>query len=174
MQIFAETPRLILRELLSEDAEPMFEMDADPEVHRYLGNHPVKDISEIYGVIDFVRKQYEENGIGRWAVTDKHTGLFLGWAGLKLIKEEMNNQTLFYDLGYRFARKNWGKGYATEAAQASVKYGFETMGLAEIFAIADTQNKASVRILEKTGFERKSVFYYDKADHYWFESKKNG
>lgn len=174
MQIFTETPRLILRELVYEDAEAMFEMDADPEVHRYLGNHPVKEISEIYRVIDFVRKQYEENGIGRWAVIDKHNGLFVGWAGLKFIKDEINDHNLFYDLGYRFAKKHWGKGYGTEAAGASLQYGFATLGLSEVFAIADTQNSASIKILEKLGFECKSVFFYDNADHFWFEIKKHG
>ena len=62
------TPRLLLRELQPEDAEAFFDMDSDPEVHRYLGNQPVKDIQRIREMIASVRKQYITNGIGRWAM----------------------------------------------------------------------------------------------------------
>ena len=68
MKIFAETERLILRELLPTDAEGMFEMDGDPEVHLYLGNNPVKSIEQSEADIEFIRKQYIEKCIGRWAV----------------------------------------------------------------------------------------------------------
>jgi len=78
MKVFVETPRTLIRELLEEDAEAMFEMDSDPQVHRYLGNEPVKNIGKIIEVIAFVRKQYSDNGIGRWAVIDKQSGKFIG------------------------------------------------------------------------------------------------
>ena len=65
MRIFVETDRLILRELLPQDELGMFELDSDPEVHRFLGNQPVKDMERIREVITFVRQQYVDNGIGR-------------------------------------------------------------------------------------------------------------
>ena len=82
MQIFIETDRLILREITADDAPAMFDLDSDPEVHRYLGNHPVLHIREIETIITHIRRQYAENGIGRWAVVDKETGEFAGWSGL--------------------------------------------------------------------------------------------
>lgn len=105
MRIFVETDRLILRELLPQDELGMFELDSDPEVHRFLGNQPIKDIERIREVITFVRQQYVDNGIGRWAMVEKHTNQFIGWTGLKLVKEEFNHHINYYDLGYRLIRK---------------------------------------------------------------------
>ena len=115
-----ETDRLILRELTADDASGMFEMDSNPEVHRYLGNKPVTSIEQSIRDIEFVRRQYRENGIGRWAVILKSTGQFIGWSGLKLITEPVNGQTNYYDVGYRFIKKHWGNGYATESAKTAI------------------------------------------------------
>lgn len=90
MKIFAETERLILREILPTDIEGLFELDSDPEVHKYLGNKPVKDKKQIAEIINFIRQQYIDNGIGRWAIIDKETNHFMGWTGLKFVTEEIN------------------------------------------------------------------------------------
>lgn len=76
--IHIETERLILRDLIDTDALGMFNMDADPRVHLYLGNSPVSSINQSRADINFIREQYKSNGIGRWAVIDKVTGDFLG------------------------------------------------------------------------------------------------
>lgn len=77
----------------------MFKMDSDREVHHYLGNNPFKTLSESKANIKFIRQQYIENGIGRWAVIEKESGNFIGWAGLKLITDSCNNRSGYYDLG---------------------------------------------------------------------------
>lgn len=105
MKIVAETERLILREILPTDIDGMFELDADPEVHKYLGNNPVTDKSDIVGAIDFIRQQYSEHGIGRWAIIDKQTNAFIGWTGLKFVIELTNKHKNYYDLGYRLIKK---------------------------------------------------------------------
>lgn len=167
MKIFAETERLILRELMPADAEGMFDMNSDPDVHRYLGNKPVKSIEQSIAEIEFIRKQYVENGIGRWAVIEKTSGNFLGWSGLKLITETTNNHINYYDLGYRFSKRFWGKGYATETAIAVIHYGFTELKLNEIIGIADINNLGSIHVLEKVGLKRVSVFDYDGTKHLW-------
>ena len=68
MSVYIETERLYIRELLTGDDEGMYEMDRDPDVHRYISQTPVRSIEETRDVIAFVRRQYEENGIGRWAI----------------------------------------------------------------------------------------------------------
>jgi len=168
MKIFTETDRLVLREIISEDEAGLFEMDSDPEVHRYLGNEPVTSIGQIREVIQFIRKQYADFGIGRWAVVEKETGSFLGWAGLKFRPDEVNGYRDFYEVGYRFMRQNWGKGYATEAARASVKYGFEEMKLPEIHAMADSRNKASRNVLQKCGLKYVNSLEFEGSPHDWF------
>lgn len=109
MKFHIETERLILRELRPSDEESWFEMDSNDEVHRYLGNKPVTSIEQIRAASQSIRQQYEENGIGRWAVIEKSSGNFIGWSGLKLIKEYENKHINFYDVGYRLHPKYWGK-----------------------------------------------------------------
>ena len=66
MKIFAETERLILREILPTDVEGMYELDADPEVHKYLGNKPVTSKEQTVDVINFIRQQYIDNELDDW------------------------------------------------------------------------------------------------------------
>jgi [ribosomal protein S5]-alanine N-acetyltransferase len=107
-----ETQRLILRELDFSDQKGLFEMDFDPEVHLFIDNNPVKSMDEITGVIQMLRSKYKENGIARWAFVDKITKECVGWSGLKYVNQSVNNVRNFYELGYRFKRKHWGKGFA--------------------------------------------------------------
>lgn len=100
MKIFIETERLILREILPSDDKALFELDSDPEVHRYLGK-PIHQIKEAQATIDAVRQQYIDFGIGRWAMIEKSTGDFMGWTGLKFVTQMRNGHTNYYDLGYR-------------------------------------------------------------------------
>ena len=173
MQTFLTTPRLCLRELLPSDDAGMFELDSDPEVHRYLGRTPVQSIDQSREVIAMIRRKYETDGIGRWAVVRREDDAFLGWAGLSLVKEELvNGRTGFYDLGYRLIRRYWGQGYGFEAARACLDYGFTQMNLPEIFAYVDTPNLASRRILEKLGFRHTATFDLDGDESCWYELRQ--
>ncbi len=164
-----ETERLILRELLPTDEEAMFELDSDPEVHKYLGNSPVEEIEDIRKIIKFIRQQYIDNGVGRLAVIEKSTNTFIGWAGLKLFKNSINNHSNFYELGYRFIKKYWGQGFATEAAKACLNYGFEKLNLKEIYAMTDKNNLTSKKVLEKTGFTYVETFDDNGEQTDWFK-----
>jgi ribosomal-protein-alanine N-acetyltransferase len=168
MQFFVETDRLIIRELTPEDADGIFELDSDPEVHLYLGNNPIGTVEQAAEAIQFIRQQYINNGIGRWAVIEKSTNKFIGWTGLKLMKETVNNHNNYYDLGYRLIKKYWGKGYATETAIASLAYGFNELKLSEIFAMADVQNIGSDSVLKKAGLKFIETFYDDNILHNWY------
>lgn len=172
MKIHIETPRLYLRDIEETDEAGMFELDSDPEVHRYLGNNPVQTKERVQEVIDLIRQQYRDFGIARWAVVDKKSQVFLGWAGLKYMREPIHNHVDYYDLGYRFIRKYWGNGYATEAARATVHFGFTEMQLPAIYGIADTRNTASCRVLEKAGLSRIEEFEYEGEPHHWFEAHR--
>ncbi|MFD2787148.1 GNAT family N-acetyltransferase [Hymenobacter rubripertinctus] len=171
MKVLAETERLLLRELTSADAAGMFELDSDPEVHRFLGNRPVRTLAQSAAVIEFVRQQYQTNGIGRWAVELRATGEFLGWAGLKLVQEPLNGHVGFHDVGYRFIRRFWGRGFATEAARASVAYGFKVLHLPALYATADLRNLASRAVLGKVGFRQVSEFDYEGVPTAWLEAR---
>ena len=169
MDIIIETERLILRELLSSDAQAMFELDSNPNVHQYLGNNPVASITECVNYIENIRNQYIKNGIGRFAVERKETGEVIGWAGLKFITEYENDHINFYDIGYRLQEKHWGKGYGYEAARAWLDHGFNEMHIPTIYASAHIDNIGSNKILKKIGLVQKGQFYYDDFLCNWYE-----
>jgi RimJ/RimL family protein N-acetyltransferase len=141
-----ETPRLFLRELTPDDAAFAFELNNDPLVLQYTGDEPFSSIQEAR---EFLQNypDYQRNGFGRWGVELKSTGLLIGWCGLK-----RDRDTDEVDLGYRFFRSEWNKGYATEASEACLEIGFKTFGLTEIIARAMKDNPASYRVMEKLGF----------------------
>ncbi len=171
MKAIVETERLLLRELTPADAAGLFAFDSDPQVHRFLGNRPVQSLAQSQATIEFVRQQYQTNGIGRWAVELRATGEFLGWAGLKLIQEPLNGHVGFHDVGYRFIRRFWGQGFATEAARASVAYGFDVLGLPVLYAAADMRNLASRAVLGKVGFQHQGEFMYEGVPTAWLEAR---
>ncbi len=172
MKFYIETERLILRDILPEDRNGLFELDSDPLVHKYLGGNTISKIEEADFVVGIIRDQYQNNGIGRWAVIEKETGNFIGWSGLKFITEEENKRVNFYDVGYRLIPKYWGKGYATESCKAALKYGFENMQLDQIVGTANELNLASKRVLSKCGLVYKSQFMWQDITCDWMEIDK--
>lgn len=173
MEIFAETERLVLREILPTDIHGMFELYADPAVYTYLKEKPVENIAQVKKSIALIRQQYSDNGIGRWAVIEKSTGDFMGWSGLKLIKECTNNHNNYYDLGYRLIKKFWGKGIAAEAAKVSLAYGFMKLNQDSIYAMADLNNHASTNVLAKCGLKFMEIFELDGMPTNWYKITKN-
>lgn len=170
-----ETPRLGLRPLTPNDSLDFFELNNDPEVIRYTGDPPFSDLEEARSFLENY-DQYERYGYGRWAVILKKTGEFIGWCGLKFMPDL--DET---DLGFRFFRKHWNKGYATESAMACIEYGFGKLGLKRIVGRAMEANKASVKVLEKTGFhflkkidfeEHPGLYFY--LDYYEMPDPENG
>lgn len=157
-----------MRDLLPEDKQAAFEMDSDKDVHTYLGNKPITAIEQAAHYIGMIRQQYIDNGIGRWAVVEKATGNFVGWSGLKLIKEPINGHTGHLDLGYRFLKQHWNKGYATETALASLGYGFEELKHSHIYAIAHVDNIGSQNVIRKCGLQFVEQFDYGGMPHNWY------
>ena len=146
MNIILETDRLLLRTFTKEDAPLLYELNHDPEVIRYTGD-PIKDMDHAQEVLEqIILPQYALYNHGRWAVLVKQGLEFIGWCGLKT-RPERNE----VDLGYRFMQQVWGKGYATEAAFACIKYGFEKLHLPRIVGRAMPGNIGSIRVLEKCG-----------------------
>jgi len=144
MSTIIETDRLILRELATEDAREIYNLNQDPEVVKYVKSSPFESIDDARVFLEGYDR-YKKEGMGRWACIIKETNEFIGWCGL--IMEESGD----VDLGFRLYRKNWGNGYATEAAKACLKYGFEELGLKRIVASALAENKASINVIEKLG-----------------------
>ncbi len=171
MDLILETPRLILRELLPSDAEAMFKMDNNPNVHKYLWNKPTQTLDETKSIIEYVRGQYTENGIGRFAIIEKSSGIFLGWAGIKFVTEPENGHVNFFDFGYRLDEEFWGKGFASEASFAWLDYGFDVMNIELMNASAQSENGASNRILQKIGMNLLEQYVSNSVQWNWYELK---
>lgn len=150
MNIHLETDRFILRDIEETDLRGMYDLDSDPEVHTYLGTLPIETLEEARETINNIRNQYDEHGIGRWAVIDKSNLDFVGWSGLKYEKK-LRKEFDYFDIGYRLRRKYWGQGIASETALECLRYGFEKMHLDEICGAAEVRHIVSNHILRKIG-----------------------
>lgn len=172
MEIIIETERLLLRKIGHQDIDDLFEMDSDPDVHKFIENTPIQSKQQIAELVEMLNTQYDENGIARWAVVKKQTKECIGWTGLKYFREPLNNHQYFYELGYRFKQKHWGKGYATECSKAILEYGFSNFEANSIYAITHPDNESSINVLRKLGFEFIEVFNYDGEPTNWYELTK--
>ena len=155
MKIITQTERLILREFTVDDAIHFYEMNNNPEVIKHTGDDPFKSPEETK---EFLKKynQYKLHNMGRWAVCLKDTNEFLGWCGLKYHPDDN-----IVEVGYRFYKKHWNKGYATESTKASIDYGFKTLKLSKIYAHAHIKNFNSHKVIDKCRMEFNKEFDYD-------------
>lgn len=151
-----ETARLRLRGFAPADVEGFAALRADPEVMRYIGKGRPQTRVEAEGWLDKNVARWRDNGFGMWAVVDRAAGEFVGWCGLARLEEGEE-----VEVGYGFARGAWGRGFATEGARASLRFGFETCRLERIVAVAIPENAASRRVMEKLGMR-----YVRRAHHY--------
>ncbi len=172
MKVITETERLIIREILPTDIDNMLELHSDPEVHLFLGNKTITDKKQMIKIINFVRQQYIDFGVGRWAMIDKKTNEFIGWTGLEYVIKETNNHVNYYDLGYRLLKRFWGQGFATESAFASLDHAFKKINARKVYAIADSRNEGSNKILKKVGLKFIETFYLEGIKHNWYKIDK--
>lgn len=148
MEIVFETPRLLLRQFTLKDVTILLELNSDPVVLKYLHEPLLQDEAHAETILKTIILPQYEKKLGRWAVHLKDDNSFLGWCGLKY-RPELEE----IDLGYRFMQTAWGKGFATEAAQETLEYGFKKLNLSLITGRAHIENLASIRVLEKIGME---------------------
>ena len=144
MKIIFETDRLLLRELNISDAENFYKLNSDPDVIQFTGDSKFISVNEAKTFLKNYT-EYKKYGYGRWAVLLKTDDKFLGWCGLKYNEEQL------VDLGFRFFKKYWGNGFATEAAKGCLDYGFSELQLETIVGRALKKNIASIKVLEKIG-----------------------
>lgn len=172
MKIHLKTKRFIIRDIELEDAEGMFDMDANPNVHRFLGNKPISKPEEALDIIANIREQYQKFDIGRWAITAKNTNEFVGWTGFKR-EEKLRPECTYVDLGYRLREKYWGRGIATETALACLNYGFKKLNFQEINTCADIDHIASNTVLKKIGLKYIEDFEFEGTQLHWYGLKKS-
>ena len=140
------TPRLTLRGFTPADAKPLHRILNEANILQYFPRPDPPDMERVQGLIERQLFQWKEHRLGWWAVLPQGGKELIGWNGLQYLPE-----TDEVELGYLLSKSFWGQGLATEAARASVQFGFETLGLERIVAIVHVENAASRRVIEKLG-----------------------
>ena len=142
------TDRLILRQWRDEDLPLFAAINADPEVMRYFPKLLSREESDER--VRQVREHFHRHGFGLWAVEVFGAEPFVGFVGLSVPSFD-SQFTPCVEVGWRLARKAWGKGYATEAARAAVQFGFDRLGMKEIVSSTVPDNQRSRRVMERLG-----------------------
>ena len=154
--MWLETRRLVLREFQLEDLSQLAPILANPQVMKFSPTGILSVEQTRIKVNSFIAS-YKKYGFGKWAIVLKDCNKLIGYCGIAV--EQVDN-VYEPEIGYRLAPEFWGRGLATEAASATIQYGFGQLKFPYILGIVEPANTASVRVLEKLGMssERKTVF----------------
>jgi len=151
-----KTERLSLRMFEDCDFDSVLQLFNDEEVQKYLSPENRRNREQLEVTLKKMLEHWKERGFGLWCVSEKHNGKLLGYCGFQYF-----DQTLNVEIVFAFLKDFWAKGFATEAANACLKFGFEELWFEKVFATTHLENTSSCRVLEKIGmvFEEKSVHY---------------
>lgn len=155
--IVTETNRLILRQWREEDIALFAEMNADPEVMEYLPKCLTSDEN-----MDFylrIVSELETCGYGLYAVELRETGEFIGYTGFHRFDFQADFSPGI-EIGWRLARRHWGRGYATEAARACIEYARTHDLFGEIYSFTAVCNRRSERVMQKAGMLHHGYFQH--------------
>lgn len=145
------TERLLLRGWMESDRDGFAALNADPRVMEFLGETLTREQSD--AMVDRIEAKFARDGLGFWAVEVPGVAPFIGMVGLGVPSFEAAFMPAV-EVGWRLDAEHWGHGYATEAARAALKFGFDTAGLREIVAFTTERNVRSRRVMERLGMTR--------------------
>jgi RimJ/RimL family protein N-acetyltransferase len=168
------TRRLALRQFTAADVGNLLELDGDPAVMRYITKQ-TKSRAEIQNDVlpRFLAYYARYRHFGFWAAEARADGAFAGWFGLRPVVPSGRGMVDWADgpadsgvasLGYRLRRSAWGRGYATEGAQALVRKAFAELGVDEVVATTMAVNAGSRRVMEKAGLRYARTVHLDWPD----------
>jgi RimJ/RimL family protein N-acetyltransferase len=153
--VILSTPRLGLRRWRAADIPPFAGMNQDPAVREFFPNLMTYD--ESAASVRLIERHFDEYGYGLYAVDLLSTGEFIGFTGFSHPGFDAWF-TPCVEIGWRLRKEAWGQGYATEAAQACLSYGWATLGLTKVLSFTAAVNTRSERVMQKTGMTRVGGF----------------
>lgn len=153
-----QTPRLLLRRWNDDDLAPMAEINADPEVMRWIADGSVRDPGQTAQSIELWEEEWDEEGFGLFAVELLASGELIGFTGLS-VPRFLPEVLPAVEIGWRLGRQYWGQGYASEAAHAALEFALQDRGLDRVVSISTVGNDASENVMRKLGMvlERETV-----------------
>jgi ribosomal-protein-alanine N-acetyltransferase len=166
MAVILETARLVLRHQDPGDLDDLWALYCDPQITKYIPDAP-RTREEARKELEWHMHGHPKHPeLGLWATIDKETGKFIGRCGLLPWFLDGQDEV---EVAYTIARDYWGKGLATEAAQAILQYGFEHLNLPRLICLIDPDNIASQNVAQKLGmkFEKEA---HDELGTFWIYS----
>ena len=148
------TERLVLRELVKEDALALHQMRSDERVMRHIPRDLEQAVEESERVIATIAQNRAENTGITWGIALKENGMLIGTVGYYRLQLEHHRG----EIGYLLHPDHWGQGYAGEAVDAAVDHGFRVLGFHSIEAVTDPENQASNKLLKTQGFTLEAHF----------------
>lgn len=144
LTILPQSDRLIFRAWQDGDLESFHAINSDPQVMRYVGDGQVWQIGRTQQFIESASEMLDRSGVCQWALVDRTSDCLIGFCGLV-------DGADVPEIGWRLARDYWGRGFATEAANAILNHAKDVLGISRVMATVQTENAASVRVIEKLG-----------------------
>ena len=156
------TTRLVLRRLELDDAAFLVQLLNERSFLENIGDRGVRNVQDAHRYLrEGPMAMYAKYGFGLWHVSLQSDGTAIGMCGL-LRRDTLPDA----DIGYAYLPEHWGKGYALEAADATLRHAAEKFGLRRVIAVVSQGNAGSIRVLEKIGmrFERMHSMDPGEAD----------
>ncbi len=156
-----------MRPFAMDDVDDLHRMWVDPDVRKFLWDDQIISRETAVAVVEGSIDSFAQFDLGLWAICFKDDPKLAGFGGLRYFTEDGSEQSEV-EILYGVAPEHWGRGVATEAARAILRYGFEAIGLDQIYAGADPPNAGSFRVIEKLGmkFARRTVVNGLEAIYY--------
>lgn len=158
MAVAFETERLWVRDWEPDtDTADAFEMYSDPDVMRFLGRDP-----KVVGSLDEQRTRLEfriaeiakrNDGTGFWALEGKESGEIVGTVIVKWLPDGNDVPTSDLEVGWHLKKREWGKGYATEAGKAAIQYAFDRLRVSVLYAVVNPENTRSIAVTQRLGMK---------------------
>jgi RimJ/RimL family protein N-acetyltransferase len=146
-----ETERLVLRSWRADDLEPFAALNADPRVMEHVGDRRPLDRAESERLLAQITRHWDEHGFGLWAVERRCVDATpIGFVGLA-VPSFLPAVLPAVEVGWRLSSAWWGRGYATEAARASVECAWNALRLERLLSIIHPANGPSLRVAAKLG-----------------------
>jgi len=145
-----EAERISLRSIEESDLDQLYAIFADPKVMRYWSTLPLESIEEARTLLKEIQTGNQQRTMLKWGVALKPTDIMIGTVTLFHL-EQLQGRA---EIGYAQARTYWGQGYIHEALQSLLTYAFQEMKLRRVEADVDPRNGASIKTLERLGFQK--------------------
>lgn len=166
MQTLYQSPKIVIREFLTQEKQTFLDLFKDDKVTQYLPETSPERYVEMFNEM---LENYKKKNLSRWAIFDATDHNFIGMCVARIFAHNTNQ----IEIGYVLSRAYWGKGIATEVCKALTEYCFANTDTNEVVAITDLNNTGSQNVLQKVGFKQLDNLIRDKEELAYFKIERS-